>query len=69
MTDSKPPQQSSNADFQQPLEEETTFIDVLAILVKKKLLILLITSLGTFLSFCYYCEFNLETLLRTCLGT
>ena len=54
MTGPKAPQQTTNANFQQPLEEETTFIDVLAIVVKKKLLIILITSLGTFLSFSYY---------------
>jgi LPS O-antigen subunit length determinant protein (WzzB/FepE family) len=54
MTGPKAPQQTTNANFQQPLEEETTFIDVLAIVVKKKLLIVLITSLGTFLSFSYY---------------
>ena len=54
MTDPKAPQQTTNANFQQPLEEETTFIDILTILVKKKLLIIVITSLGTFLSFSYY---------------
>jgi LPS O-antigen subunit length determinant protein (WzzB/FepE family) len=54
MTDPKAPQQTTNANFQQPLEEETTFIDILTILVKEKLLIIVITSLGAFLSFSYY---------------
>jgi LPS O-antigen subunit length determinant protein (WzzB/FepE family) len=54
MTASKAPQQTSNTSIQQSLEEETTFIDLLAIIVKKKSLILFTTSIGTFLSFSYY---------------
>ena len=54
MTDPKSPEKTTHANFQQPLEEETTFIDILTILVKKKLLIIVITSLGAFLSFSYY---------------
>jgi len=54
MTDQKIPLQTSEVIYQQPLEEETTFIDVLTVIVKKKALILLITSIFVVLSFCYY---------------
>ena len=39
---------------QQTVEEETTFIDILAVIVKKKSLILFIISLFTIFSFIYY---------------
>lgn len=54
MTDPKTPQQTSDVNYQQPLEEETTFIDILAVIVEKKALILLITSIFTILTFGYY---------------
>jgi len=54
MTDQKIPLQTSEVIYQQPLEEETTFIDVLTVIVKKKALILLITSIFVVLSFSYY---------------
>jgi hypothetical protein len=55
MTDSKAPQQTANTSIHQSLEEEEVkFIDVLEIIVKKKSLILFITSIGTLLTFSYY---------------
>lgn len=50
----KTPQQTSDANYPYPLEEETSFIDILGVIVKKKGLILLVTFIFIFLSICYY---------------
>jgi LPS O-antigen subunit length determinant protein (WzzB/FepE family) len=53
MTDQKIPQQDFNTNYPYPLEEETSFIDILAVMVKKKNLILLITSIFALITICY----------------
>jgi LPS O-antigen subunit length determinant protein (WzzB/FepE family) len=53
MTDQKTSQPAFNTNYPYPLEEETTFIDILAVIVKKKSLILLITSIFALLTICY----------------
>ena len=54
MTDPKTPQQSFDTNYQYPIEEEISFIDILAVIVKKRVLIFLITSIFTFLSIAYF---------------
>ena len=53
MTDQKTYQQSSDINYQYSIEEETSFIDILAVIVKKKGLIFLFTSIFTLLSIVY----------------
>ena len=54
MTDQKTPQQSFDPNYQYPIEEEISFIDILAVIVKKRGLIFLFTSIFTFLSIAYF---------------
>ena len=54
MTDQKTPQQSFDPNYQYPIEEEILFIDILAVIVKKRGLIFLFTSIFTFLSIAYF---------------
>ena len=54
MTDPKTPQQSFDTNYQYPIEEEISFIDILAVIVKKRGLIFLFTSIFTFLSIAYF---------------
>ena len=54
MTDQKTPQQSFDPNYQYPIEEEISFIDILAVIVKKRGLIFLFTSIFTFLSTAYF---------------
>jgi capsular polysaccharide biosynthesis protein len=53
MADQKTTQQLSDMNYQYPIEEETSFIDILAVIVKKRGLIFLFTSIFTFLSIAY----------------
>jgi hypothetical protein len=53
MADQKTTQQLSDMNYQYPIEEETSFIDILAVMVKKRGLIFLFTSIFTFLSIAY----------------
>ena len=54
MTDQKTTQQSFDMNCQYPVEEEISFIDILAVIVKKRGLIFLFTSIFTFLSIAYF---------------
>ena len=54
MTDQKTTQQSFDTNYQYPVEEEISFIDILAVIVKKRGLIFLFTSIFTFLSIAYF---------------
>ena len=54
MTDQKTPQQSFDPNYQYHIEEEILFIDILAVIVKKRGLIFLFTSIFTFLSIAYF---------------
>ena len=54
MTDQKTTQQSFDTNYQYPVEEEISFLDILAVIVKKKGLIFLFTSIFTFLSIAYF---------------
>jgi LPS O-antigen subunit length determinant protein (WzzB/FepE family) len=53
MTDQKTLQQTSNVNYQYPAEEEISFIDILAIIVKKKGLIFFYTFISTLISIAY----------------
>ena len=54
MTDQKTTQQSFDTNYQYPVEEEISFIDILAVIVKKRGLIFLFTSIFTFISISYF---------------
>ena len=54
MTDQKTTQQSFDMNCQYPVEEEISFIDILAVIVKKRGLIFLFTSIFTFISIAYF---------------
>ena len=58
MTDQKTPQPTSNVSYPYPIEEEVSFIDILAVIVKRKGLILLVTLGFAFLTTCYYFFFH-----------
>ena len=53
MTNQKTLQQNSDINYQYAVEEETSFLDILAVIAKKKWLIILITVISAVISAIY----------------